>query len=136
MPQYAMVCLTCSFFEDIFRQRSEGAPKDMRCEFCDEIMVQDYSQGAGFILKGNDWPSKEFKREKQPCGLTAEKADQEETDYQDARKELAHVDTFRRQGRKASKKFAEDNPAVMKRYWENVGKGMKPKGSNDKKKKG
>jgi len=136
MPVYAMMCEVCSNYKEVTRTLKQGAPTRMKCEFCDTKMYQDYSQGGGFILKGDGWAGKEISQDNAGTINTAsrDRNEAEAAEYDSARAEMAEVDKARSGGHKKSKEFAQSNPDKMKRYWANMNKGMKPTGYTKKKK--
>lgn len=101
-----------------------GPPKNVICD-CGYKMHQVFS--AGFILKGEGWPGKSLKEMDYKSGAAKEEMEDliaNENREQRIADEVAQV---RRQGKKATRKLKEENPAKYKEYIKGLKKGVRGK---------
>jgi putative FmdB family regulatory protein len=59
MPTYEYKCKSCENVQEEFH--SFSITPQIKCNDCGADCEKIFSTGAGFVLKGGDWPSQNFK---------------------------------------------------------------------------
>jgi putative FmdB family regulatory protein len=62
MPTYNYVCTKCENIQE--KMHSFSVNPEVLCELCNNICEKQFSPSTNFVLKGNNWPSKDFKMKK------------------------------------------------------------------------
>ena len=130
MPVYAFLCDKCGRAVEQLAKHPDEVDLTEFEDTCDEggscDFYRDYSGQAGFILKGGGWAGKEITRENEGTS-TAEKAEAFHDNLDQAQAESKEVLEARRKGKKHYKQYQKHNKEKIKRYHDNMRKGIKAK---------
>jgi predicted nucleic acid-binding Zn ribbon protein len=121
--RYEYECGECGVVEEIDCPMGQ-APEDLVCALCNEKMYRLFS--CNFILKGGDWPGKIVRRERSgECPEATEMIDKMRDQNKSDQALQNEVLAERRKGRAAWGEYQRKHPDKVRRYQENLARGMK-----------
>ena len=130
MPTYYFECEKCGASEEFVRSIKEGPPKGVHCVLCEqvdnELVEMIHQLGCNFVLKGDGWPSKEFKGD-HAFGIVKDQTDDQMREDSRNQRIVDEVTSVRRQGRAASDDMKKNNPQKYADYQSAVNKGYRAK---------
>jgi len=122
MAEYEFICESCSQSITFVQSMIDKLPDIVRCPQCKRELHQNYYP-ANIIFKGS-WPGKDAKLD--PAQVKIREADEKRFhEVEVAQKEADEVLAVRRKGRQAYNEFSQKHPQRIKRYNENMRKGIK-----------
>jgi len=125
MPIYQYLCESCDCYTEVFSKIKDGPPAKVDCNNCGGKTHQIFS--AGFILKGDNWPGKSLKERDYKSGVAKEEMEDIIANENRTQRIADEVAQVRRQGKKATRKLKEENPAKYKEYIQGLKKGVRGK---------
>ncbi len=123
--RYEFICDNCGNKKEFFNPISEGPPKEVTCDQCNDFMRHVF--GGNFILRGTGWPGKDLKAAERAMDQSREKNEAQASEDNSKQRIVEEVTAERRKGREATRKLKEEKPQKMTDYKKAIKDGYRAK---------